>query len=92
MPDENSKDFELTVWSDGYEGRLLSWTHPRWTATNFFNYRHSFEESPVLPTDVAALRRHFGVRSDISDEVLLEMAPEVLRGTSGATSSSEQRE
>ena len=76
-------EVEITVVSDGCEGRFIQWSDQLsfWQAFDFENFRHTFSSPQVpLPNDLRVLRRAFGVPSELlPDEELLTTPPENLR-------------
>ena len=77
---KSDEKHEISVWSDGYEGRFLEWHEETWRAIEHRNYRHVFSK-PETPTarDIEALRKFYRVgTSEISDDELIYTFPEIL--------------
>lgn len=74
---------EISVYTDGYEGRFLQWNGEAWQAFEFANFRHWFSPpEPLAPADFLALRKTFHVRDEITDHDLSTTAPDILGETS----------
>ena len=76
---------EISVWTDGYEGRILQWSDDRWCALDYANFRHSFTPpQPLSPRDLSALRARFRIPEEmLSDDQILIANPKVLALLSG---------
>jgi hypothetical protein len=70
---------EIPVVTYGDEGRFLQWQPPVWKAFDHYNYRHTFEESPLTRYDFEVLRRQFGLDEDSPPNAdLVRMSPDEL--------------
>jgi len=75
-----ANEHDISVHTDGYEGRFLQWNGEAWQAFEYANFRHWFSPpEPLTPADFLALRRTFHVRDEIADHDLLNTAPCTLR-------------
>jgi hypothetical protein len=76
----DSSVVEVSVWTDGYEGRILQWEENRWLAFDYANFRHVFSAPQQLNVnDLRVLRARFRVPQErLSDQELPMTAPPVL--------------
>jgi hypothetical protein len=76
---------EISVWTDGYEGRILQWSDERWCAFDIANFRHSFSPPQALsPRDMSALRARYRIPDELlSDDQIAITNPKVLTLLSG---------
>jgi hypothetical protein len=75
--------YEVSVWNFGSEARFWEWRKGTWRVFEHFNYRHRFQEYPITPEDITALRKHFNISdTDMSDEELLQRTPDELEPAS----------
>ena len=78
-----TKEYEVCIWTDGYEGRFAKWCGDRWQVFEHWNYRHSFGP-PEVPNqnDIAKLRTRFNLsQSHITDAEILVTPPDILQHT-----------